>query len=119
MSRNLAWEDEFYRNLTDTVACRSALNASPLIALTQHRMGPALGAAQYGDSSFLTDGRDLITEAEDELADVIAYVVMEMQRLLAGSEDHAEEVTHLFETAVHACIAHGCAREAKRARRTS
>lgn len=119
MSRDLAWEGEFYENLAATVASRSAIDATPLIALTRHRMGPELGASQYGDSTFLTDGRDLIVEAQDELADAIAYVVMETQRQLAGDEDHSEVVTHLFETAVYACIAYGRLREAKRARRTT
>lgn len=117
-ARDLAWEKEFYKNLIDAVTARAGMDAAPLVNLTQRRMG-VIGADQYGDSSFLTDGRDLIVELRDEAADTIAYVVMEMQKLLANKADEPLVVQHLFEAAVYACIADAHARAAQRVRHTS
>lgn len=114
--RDLAWEERFYRSLNEAVGSRSGMSAAPLIELAQNRMR-SVGAAQYGDSSFLHDGRDLIVELRDEVADTIAYAVMELQKILAGASDEPMATQHLFESAVYACIADAHARAAHAARR--
>lgn len=117
MSRDLAWEASFYKDLDERVARQSALDPSSLIALTQTRMA-GIGASQYGDDAFLTDGRDLIKELSDEAADTVAYVVMELQKIHHSGEEYPDAVNHLYEAAVHACIADAHARAARLARRT-
>jgi hypothetical protein len=77
-------------------------------------MGPSIGASQYGDSTFLTDERDLMREAEEELADVVAYVNMQLQRELASGEERGERVAYLFEAAVGACATYASLRAARR-----
>ena len=75
------------------------------------------GAAEYGDSSFLFDDRDLIAEMREEIADSVAYISMQIQRLLRESDEHPEVVLHLHEAAVMLCMADAHARAAKLARR--
>ena len=113
--RDLAYEQQFFKNLEETVAARSGMNAIPLVHLIEKRM--AMGAEQYGDSTFLTDDRDLQHEAREELADAIAYCLFSVQRLMATGEDHAEAVHHLFESSVLICSAEAHVRAAKLARR--
>ena len=113
--RDLAYEAVFFKNLTDAVASRSGMDAGPLVLLVERRI--AMGAEQYGDSSFLTDDRDLELEAREELADGIAYSLFSLQRLLATGEDHSEAIHHLFEASVLMCSAEAHVRAAKLARR--
>lgn len=114
-ARDLAWEREFYSNLAEEVTRRSGLEAAPLIELTQHRMG-GIGATQYGDNSFLEDDRDLVEELRQEAADLVAYVVMELQKMQCtpSEDDRGLTISHLFEAGVHACIADAHARAARR-----
>lgn len=119
MSRDLAWEETFYTELADAAANHSGMEpeqVQALLELTQRRMG-GIGAEQYGDSAFLDDDRDLLKEMRDEKADVIAYVVMQIQKIHHSGEDHPEMVKHLFEVALHTCIADSHARAAMMALR--
>ena len=113
--RDLAYESAFFKNLEETVAARSGMNAIPLVHLVEARM--TMGAEQYGDTSFMTDDRDMAAEAKDELADAIAYNLFRLERLMATGEDHSEEIWHLFESSVLICSAEAHVRAAKLARR--
>ena len=113
--RDLAYEQQFFKNLEETVAARSGMNAIPLVHLIEKRM--AMGAEQYGDSTFLTDDRDLTQDTREELADAIAYVVMKLHQIMAAGQDESLVVAELFEAAICVCMADGHMRRAKLARR--
>jgi hypothetical protein len=67
----------------------------------------SVGARSYGDTSFLSDDRDLIRELRDEAFDLCVYAMFEAEkRRLTEVESEDDEITHhLSLAAAHAAVA--------------
>lgn len=113
--RDRPWEQAFHKNLAEEVQRRAGLDSSFLLSLAERRFNQ--GDESYGESSFLTDGRNLITELQSENSDAVNYIMMELQRMITVEDDNPRVINHLFEAAIYSCIAAAHAQMAQVARK--
>jgi hypothetical protein len=100
--RDHPYETRWLDELAAAVEHRHGVNVQVFVHAVRERL--ALGTARYGDDAFLR--KDVVAEALEETPDVAAYVLLEVQKRLAGTVEADGRVTeHLFTAAIHAAVA--------------
>jgi hypothetical protein len=102
IERDREYESHFLAVAEDYAAHLGAPTDGAFTRLVNHR-SDGQGVRSYGDVSFLTDQRDLLTECREECGDAGVYSMFECEK--QGYEPHDEEFIHLAQAAAHAALA--------------
>ncbi len=100
-ARDSSYEEVWLDGLERKVAVAyDGETVRPLIRKVIARL--EVGRERYGDDDFLD--KDMVREAIDEVADVIAYMLLETQKRNAGQSEQVD-VEDLLMAAFHAAVA--------------
>ena len=106
--RDPVYEDMFLQNVEQEAQRRYGADAEGLATHVKYRL--ALGAQRYGDNDFLN--KNIAREALDEAFDLVAYPLLQAQKLLADAESDDEQLRLFFDAAVFAAAAYASLRQA-------
>lgn len=108
MARDPSYEEIWLDNLERRV---SALYDEPVRSVLRKVVERLeIGRERYGDTDFLD--KDMVAEARDETADVIAYMLLESEKRIAAGEPVG--LHDLEQAAIHAAMADVFVRRAAR-----
>ncbi len=108
MARDGAYEQSWLDHLERRVAALYDEPIRPLLRTVVSRL--EIGRERYGDDDFLD--KDMVREALDETADVIAYMLLESEKRIAAGDPAG--LTDLEQAAIHAAMADVYVRRAAR-----
>ena len=108
MARDAAYEASWRGHLARRVSDLYDVSIGALDRMVVGRL--ELGRQRYGDDDFLD--KDMVREALDETADVIAYMLLESEKRLAAGDPVG--LHDLEQAAIHAAMADVYVRRAAR-----
>ena len=102
VERDREYEAHFLAVVADYAEHLGAPTDGAFARLAAHR-ADGQGVRSYGDTSFLTDERDLLTECREECGDAIVYTMFECEK--QRHDPDSESFIHLAQAAAYAALA--------------